>query len=157
MEARPYFSKFGHRVSRKYWNRDVNNASLLPVKPILALMGSYRLLTFAYFKPFPGLKYTAGPDWSKKFVTQTSEHRLCIKTLRKLAIFWYGGFEAVRVKWLHETDEEEEESTKPRKQTPTRQQTFKKRLVGISKTAHTVHCFWRKCSAVFDWKRLSQM
>ena len=33
-----------------------------------ALMGSYRLLTFAYFKPFPGLKYTAGPDWSKKFV-----------------------------------------------------------------------------------------
>ena len=31
-------------------------------------MGSYRALTFAYFKPFPGLKYTAGPDWSKKFV-----------------------------------------------------------------------------------------
>ena len=25
-------------------------------------------MTFAYFKPFPGLKYTAGPDWSKKFV-----------------------------------------------------------------------------------------
>ena len=32
------------------------------------LMGSYRLMTFAYFKPFPGLKYTVGPDWSKKFV-----------------------------------------------------------------------------------------
>ena len=31
-------------------------------------MGSYCSLTFAYFKPFPGLKYTAGPDWSKKFV-----------------------------------------------------------------------------------------
>ena len=35
-----------------------------------ALMGSYRSLTFAYFKPFLGLKYTAGPDWSKKFVKQ---------------------------------------------------------------------------------------
>ena len=33
-----------------------------------AFMGSYRLLTFAYFKPFPGLKYMAGPDWSEKFV-----------------------------------------------------------------------------------------
>ena len=33
-----------------------------------ALMGSYLSLTFAYFKPFPGLKYTAGLDWSKKFV-----------------------------------------------------------------------------------------
>ena len=35
-----------------------------------ALMGNYRSLTFAYFKPFPGLKYMAGPDWSKKFVSQ---------------------------------------------------------------------------------------
>ena len=33
-----------------------------------ALMGSNYLLTFAHFKPFPGLKYTAGPDWSRKFV-----------------------------------------------------------------------------------------
>ena len=32
-------------------------------------MGSYCLLTFAYFKPFLGLKYRAGSDWSKKFVT----------------------------------------------------------------------------------------
>ena len=32
------------------------------------LMGSYRLLTIACFKPFSGLKYTACPDWSKKFV-----------------------------------------------------------------------------------------
>ena len=33
-----------------------------------ALMESYRSLTFAYFKPFPGLKYTTNPDWSNKFV-----------------------------------------------------------------------------------------
>ena len=32
------------------------------------LMGSYRSLTFTYFKPFARLKYKAGPDWSKKFV-----------------------------------------------------------------------------------------
>ena len=33
-----------------------------------ASMGSYHSLIFAYFKSFPGLKYTAGPDWSKKFI-----------------------------------------------------------------------------------------
>ena len=52
-----------------------------------ALMGSYRLLTFAYFKPFPGLKYMAGPDWSKRFVKPMNIN--CIKTLQKLAIFLY--------------------------------------------------------------------
>ena len=31
-------------------------------------MASYHSLTFVYFKPFPELKYTASPDWSKKFV-----------------------------------------------------------------------------------------
>ena len=75
------------------------------------------------------------------------------KALRKLAIFRYGGFEfkAVGDKWLHETDEEEKECTKPRKQTPTRQQPFNKKDASASvKAAHTVHCFWRKCSAVFD-------
>ena len=46
----------------------MNDASLLPAKPILALMGSYHSLTFAYFKPFPDLKYMASPDWSKKFI-----------------------------------------------------------------------------------------
>ena len=68
VEVQLYFSKYGLRVSRKYGNCDVNDASLLLAKPILALMGSYRSLTFAYFKPFLGLKYMAGPDWSKKFV-----------------------------------------------------------------------------------------
>ena len=33
-----------------------------------ALMGSYCSLTFVYFKPFLGLRYTAGPDWSTKLV-----------------------------------------------------------------------------------------
>ena len=35
MEVRLYFSKYGHRVSRKYGNCDVNDASLLPAKPIV--------------------------------------------------------------------------------------------------------------------------
>ena len=47
----------------------------------------------------------------------------------------HGGFEAVGDKWLHETDEEEEECMKPRKQIPTRQQPFKKGHVGISKSS----------------------
>ena len=34
-EVRPNFSKYRHRVSRKYRNRDVNDASSLPAKPII--------------------------------------------------------------------------------------------------------------------------
>ena len=63
------FSKYGHRVSRKYRNRDVNECKLVASEADRrALMGSYRSLTFANFKPFPRLKYTASPDWSKRFV-----------------------------------------------------------------------------------------
>ena len=64
MDVRLYFSKCGHRVSRKYGNRDMNECvfvvSEVNRRP---LMGSFRSLTFAYFKPFPGLEYMAGPDW----------------------------------------------------------------------------------------------
>ena len=35
MEVCSYFSKYGHRVSRKYRNRDVNDGSLLPAKLIV--------------------------------------------------------------------------------------------------------------------------
>ena len=79
------------------------------------------------------------------------------KLLQKLAIFRYGGFEAVSDTWLPETYEEEEESTKPRKQTPTRQKRSKKDVSASAKAAHTVHCFWRKCFVVFDRERLLQM
>ena len=62
-DVRPYFSKYGHRVSRKYRNRDVNERDFVASEADRrALMGSYRSLTFAYFKSFPGLKYTTGPD-----------------------------------------------------------------------------------------------
>ena len=58
----------------------------------------------------------------------------CIETLWKLAIFLHGRFEfkAVGDKWLHETNKEEEECTKPRKHTPTRQKPFKKGGICIS-------------------------
>ena len=45
------------------------------------------------------------------------------------------GFKAVGDKWLHETDEEEEECMKPRKQTPTREQPFKKGCVDVSESS----------------------
>ena len=59
------------------------------------------------------------------------------EALRKLAIYRYGGFEfkAVCDKWLHKTAEKEEECTKQRKQTPTRQQPFKKGHIGISESS----------------------
>ena len=118
-DVRPYFSKSGHRVSRKYGHCDVNDA-----------------LTFAYFKPFFGLRYTAGPDWSRKFVKPMNID-FAFKALRKLAIFQYGGFEfeAVGDKWLHETDEVEKECSKPRKQTPIRQQPYRKGCIGISESS----------------------
>ena len=66
MDVHPYFSKYGHRVSRKYGNGNMNECGLV-ASGHRALMGSYHWLTFDYFKPFPGLKCTACPDWSKKF------------------------------------------------------------------------------------------
>ena len=65
----PVFLNYGHTVSRKYGNRFVNECEFVASKAdCRALIGRYHSLTFAYLKPFPGLKYTAGPDWSKKFV-----------------------------------------------------------------------------------------
>ena len=58
--------------------------------------------------------------------------------------------EAVSDKWLHEIDEEQEECMKVRKQTPTRQELFKKDALVSGKAAHMVHCFWRKCYAVLE-------
>ena len=69
MDVCPYFSKYRHSVSRKYGNRDGNECEFIACEAdYRVLMASYRSLTFAYFKPFPGLKYMGGPDWSKKFV-----------------------------------------------------------------------------------------
>ena len=57
------------QVSREYGNRDVSDCKFVSSEADhRALMGSYRSLAFAYFKPFAGLKYAASPDWSKKFV-----------------------------------------------------------------------------------------
>ena len=98
-------------------------------------LSSYCLLTFAYFKPFPGLKYTAGPDWSKKFF-EPMNIDFAFEALWKLAVFRYGRFEikAVSDKWLHETNKEEEDCKKPKKQAGIRQQLFKKGRVGISES-----------------------
>ena len=66
-DVHSYFSKYGHRVSRKYGNCDMNECEFVASEADRrALMGSYHSLTFAYFKPFRELKYTVGPDWSKK-------------------------------------------------------------------------------------------
>ena len=131
-DVRRYFSKYGHRVSKKYGNRSVNNASLLPAKPIVehwwGVIVCCHLHISSHFR-----------GWSMRLVligqkSLTSEHQLCIETLRKLTIFLYDGFEfeVVNYKWLRKTSEEEEECTKPRKQTPTIQQPFKKGRIDIT-------------------------
>ena len=65
-------------------------------------------MTFAYFKPFPGLKRTTDPDWPKKFVKPMNID-FAFKALCELVIFRCGGFEfTVSDKWLHKSKEEEE-------------------------------------------------
>ena len=73
-----------------------------------------------------------------------------MEALQKLAMFRYGGFEyeAVGGKWQHESGQEE--CKKPRKQALTRQPAKS----ASAKAAHMVHCFWRKCSVVFDPEQL---
>ena len=52
------FSKYRQRVSRNYRNRSVNKCEFIASE--VECWWSYCSLTFAYFKAFPGLKYTAG-------------------------------------------------------------------------------------------------
>ena len=82
-------------------------------------------MTFAYFKPFLGLKYTANPGQLKTFFVLlfcTNEHRLCLQGFTEVSHL-HGRFEfrAVGDKWQHKTEEEEEEYKKTRKQALTRQ------------------------------------
>ena len=62
------------------------------------------------FQAISELRYTAGPDWSKKLF-QPININFAFEALWKLAIFRYGRFEfkAVSDKWLHESGKEEEE------------------------------------------------
>ena len=60
-----FFFKTVRRCSRKYGNHAVNKCEFASK---IEDWWSYRSWTFAYFKLFPWWKYTAGPDWSKKFV-----------------------------------------------------------------------------------------
>ena len=53
------------RFSRKYGNHAMNECKFASK---IECWWSYRSWTFAYFKLFPWRKYTADPDWSKKFV-----------------------------------------------------------------------------------------
>ena len=67
------------------------NVSSLPTNTIFEFWWSCRWLTFAYFKPFMGLKCMAGPDWLKK----KNEHQLCIQSFTEvshLQIWWV---------WIH--------------------------------------------------------
>ena len=106
---------------------------------------SYRSWSFAYFKLFPWWKYTAGPDWSKRFVKPMNIN-FALEAERKLVIFTYGRFvnKGVGSKWRHGTEKKEEECKRPWKQAPTRHQPLQRNDMSASaKAAHRAHCFWR--------------
>ena len=140
------------RCSRKYGNHAVNECKFASK---IERWWSYCSWTFAYFKLFPWRKYTAGPDWSKKFVKPMNID-FAFKAWRKSAIFTYGGFvnKAVSRKWLHGTEEEEEECKRPRKQAPSRHQPFKKWHVGISESSTHGALFLKKFCTDFYPERL---
>ena len=104
------------------------NASWLPVKPIVehwwGVIVRWHLRILSHFR-----------GWSIQPVLIGQEGLLnqMHRNFTEVSHLPIGGFEykAVSDKWLHETDKEEEESMKPRKQTPTRQQPFKKWHFGI--------------------------
>ena len=114
-------------------------------------MGSYSSLTFAYFKPFPGLKYMTGPDWSKKFVKPMN-----INFASKL----YGSYPSYDVAGLKQklpmisghmkpTKRRKNAGNLGNKLRPDNNRSRKDESAS-AKAAHTVHCFRRKCSVVFN-------
>ena len=120
--------------SRKYRNRDVNKC-----KFVASMNGKLLFLEICIFQAISRPEVSS-QSWLVKKVCWTNEHRLCIRTLWKVAIFLYGRFEfkAVGIRWLHETDKEEEECTKPRKQTPTKTTTIQEKMHWYQQKQHTL-------------------
>ena len=88
MDICTYFSKYRQSFQKVQKLLCKMSVSSLPGKLIVEHRWSYRWLTFAHFKPFLGLKYTAGPDWSKKLFKPMNID-FAFKALQKLAIFRY--------------------------------------------------------------------
>ena len=115
-------------------------------------------LHISKFKPFPGLKCMAGPDWSKKLLNQWT---LILHS--KL----YGSQPSSDMAGLNSKLSVISGCTKPTKRRKNaRNQGNKLRpdhncsrkdASASAKAAHTVHCFWRKCSVVFDRERLADV
>ena len=74
------------------------------------------------------------------------------EALRKLVIFRYGGFEfTVSDKWLQKTKKGRMQENKLQPYN----NCSRNDVSASAEDAHTVRCFWRKCSAVFDKNDLS--
>ena len=117
--------------------RKVNDASLLPGKPIVegwwGVIVHWHSHISSHFWGWSIWPVLIGP---KSLLNQwTSTLHQNFTEVSNLPIHVGFEFEAVGDKWLHEMDGEEEECTKPGKQTPTRQQLFKKGRVGISESS----------------------
>ena len=127
-EVHPYFSKYGHKVSRKYGNCSVNNTSFLPAKPIVVRWWGVTVRCHLHIScDFRGWSIQPVMIGQKSLLNQwTSTLHQNFTEVGHLPINGRFEYEAVGEKWLHETDKEEEECTKPRKQTPARQPPFKR-------------------------------
>ena len=135
MDVHPYFSKYGHSF-QKVWNRDVIECEFVASKADCWALMKLSFIYICVFQAISAAKHTAGPDWSKK-VFEPVNIDFYIQSFTKVShlLIWRVWIEAVGDKWQHETNEEEEECTKLQKQTPTRQQQFKKGRMGINKSS----------------------
>ena len=67
MDVRMYFSKYGQRVYLKYGNQDVNECEFVASEVDGWALMELSLVDILIFQAISGLKYTASPDWLKKF------------------------------------------------------------------------------------------
>ena len=139
-ESTPIFLKIRTQSFQRVRNHNVKDASLLPAKLIVVrwwgVIVLWHLHISSYFRGWSIWPVLIGPK--SLFNQWTSTLHQNFTEVSHLPIHGGFEFEAVGDKWLHETHEEEEECTKPRKQTPTRQQPFKKGCIGISESS--THC-----------------
>ena len=69
-DVQMHFSKYGERVYRKYGNHGVDKCKFVASEVDHLALVELLFVEIVYFKSFMGLKYMAGPDWSKKFLKQ---------------------------------------------------------------------------------------
>ena len=156
MDVCAYLSKYRQLVSRKYESQEVNERELVASEVDLWVLLELRFVDSSIFKAISGPE-VYGQSWMfKEVLFKPMNTDFAFKALQKLAIFRY--MAGLNSKLLVASD-----FTKPKRRKNARNQGNKlwpdnnrsrKDVLASAEAAHMVHCFWRKCSAVFNPERI---